>query len=199
MSPPTPEVNTEDPVLLARTAGGDDDAFDELVRRHQGRVRAFLAARLARADDVDDLAQDVFIAVFRSADRFDGRDAVWPWIKGIATHILQGHLRSRYRDRLRPVERLEETIDQLGAAAMEALDDDDERVLGALGACLETLSPEARELVRRRYADGAAVDELARELRRKAHSLSVTLLRIRRALRTCIEGRLGSPLAGSSP
>ena len=72
-----------DVALLAACAVGDSAALGALFDRHRSAVQRFLA-RLADQRDTDDLVQETFLQVNRSADRFRGRSSVKTWILGIA-------------------------------------------------------------------------------------------------------------------
>lgn len=71
--------------LAARAAGGNDDAFAELVRRHQAALRGFLL-RLTRGEHAlaDDLAQDTFFHAWRKIGQFRGDGAFAGWLARIA-------------------------------------------------------------------------------------------------------------------
>jgi RNA polymerase sigma-70 factor, ECF subfamily len=75
-----------DEALVRRAATGQREAFEELVRRHRGRVYA-LALRLCRnADDAEDALQETFIAAYRALPRFDRRARFSTWLYRIATN-----------------------------------------------------------------------------------------------------------------
>jgi RNA polymerase sigma-70 factor (ECF subfamily) len=75
-----------DEVLARRAAEGQREAFEELVRRHRGRVYA-LALRICRnGDDAEDALQETFIAAYRALPRFDRRARVSTWLYRIATN-----------------------------------------------------------------------------------------------------------------
>ncbi len=75
-----------DEALARRAAAGRRDAFEELVRRHRGRVYA-LALRICRnPDDAEDALQETFIAAYRALPRFDRRARVSTWLYRIATN-----------------------------------------------------------------------------------------------------------------
>lgn len=75
-----------DEVLVRDAAAGRREAFEELVRRHSGRVYA-LALRICRnPDDAEDALQETFIAAYRALPRFDRRARVSTWLYRIATN-----------------------------------------------------------------------------------------------------------------
>ena len=75
-----------DEALVRRAASGHREAFEELVRRHRGRVYA-LALRICRnPDDAEDALQETFIAAYRALPRFDRRARVSTWLYRIAAN-----------------------------------------------------------------------------------------------------------------
>ena len=82
--------------LLARASRGDRHAFGELVRGHEGRVRALLLRLCADRTLADDLAQEVFLRAFRGLVGFEGRSAFGTWVYRIAYNVYCNH-RTRTR------------------------------------------------------------------------------------------------------
>lgn len=98
---------SEDEALVRRFQRGDEEAFDELVERHRRRVFA-LACRLVGEPEADDLAQEVFLAGYRSLPSFRGDSTFSTWIYRITVHVCSHHLRRR---RLPTAELEEEYLD----------------------------------------------------------------------------------------
>lgn len=91
-----------DAALVRAALGGDEGAFAEIVRRYKGRVCA-TAARFARGgDDLDDLAQEIFVRVWKGMAAWRGDAPFGHWIARIATRVCYDHLRRR-RARPKPV------------------------------------------------------------------------------------------------
>lgn len=101
-------------VELARS--GDVDAFAELVRRHERRVRGALARLLDDRRDVEEATQDVFVQAWRALGRFEGRSAVFTWLYRIA--VNEALMRQR-RKRL-PLTELEDVADSASTSSTEA-------------------------------------------------------------------------------
>jgi RNA polymerase sigma-70 factor (ECF subfamily) len=91
---PASESMSEDEVLVRRFQRGEEAAFDELVDRHRRRVFA-LACRLVGELEADDLAQEVFLAAYRSLATFRGDSSFSTWLYRITVHICSHHLRRR--------------------------------------------------------------------------------------------------------
>ncbi len=76
----------EDWALNQRVAGGDRAAFQLLVLRHEGRLRAFLAR--AAGSDADDLAQEAFVRAWQRAGDYRGQGSYAAWIMGIGWRLF---------------------------------------------------------------------------------------------------------------
>src|SRR5260370_35653784 len=76
----------DDRELVRSAQAGDKEAFEELVRRHQHRVFAVAGGILRRREDVEDIAQQVFVNGYFSLKRFDQRAAVVAWVDSIAVN-----------------------------------------------------------------------------------------------------------------
>ena len=89
---------SEDERLVAAALSGDDEAFAVLVSRHKRRVFG-IAARFARnAQELDDLAQDIFIRAYKSLSGFRGDAPFEHWISRIAVRKCYDLLRRRRRE-----------------------------------------------------------------------------------------------------
>jgi RNA polymerase sigma-70 factor, ECF subfamily len=75
-----------DAVLLGRIATGDRTAMHVLFSNHQVQVYRFVLRRLGNKALAEDVASEVFLEVWRHADRFEGRSTVSSWILAIARH-----------------------------------------------------------------------------------------------------------------
>lgn len=87
----------DDAAALARAAQGDPAAFDGVVRRHEARVRSFLA-RVSGATAADDLAQQTFVAAWRKAGQYRGDGPVGAWLLGIAWTVFLMERRAAGRE-----------------------------------------------------------------------------------------------------
>lgn len=93
----------EDEELLRRAREGDLDAFAQLVRRSEGRVRALLSRLLDDARDIEEAAQDTFVQAWRNLERFRGQAAPATWFYRIAVNEALQRTR-RKRIETRPLE-----------------------------------------------------------------------------------------------
>src|SRR6266849_2704066 len=94
-SPARPSGVPDDPELVRRAQAEDKEAFEELVRRHQHRVGAVAGGILRRREDVEDIAQQVFVKAYFSLKRFDQRAAFSTWLYKITVNECWDLLRKK--------------------------------------------------------------------------------------------------------
>src|ERR1700757_1028015 len=85
----------DDRELVRRAQGGDKEAYEELVHRHQHRVFAVAGGILRRREDVEDIAQQVFVKAYFSLKRFDQRAAFSTWLYKITVNECWDMLRKK--------------------------------------------------------------------------------------------------------
>jgi RNA polymerase sigma-70 factor (ECF subfamily) len=93
--------------LLERLKRRDEAAFNTLVALHQGPVYRLLARMLGDPAEAEDVAQEVFVTVFKALDGFRGESKLSTWIHRIATNHARNRLKyhgRRKRGVLRPIE-----------------------------------------------------------------------------------------------
>jgi RNA polymerase sigma-70 factor (ECF subfamily) len=143
--------------LMRRIATGDTEAFAELVRRHQHAVYGTVAKMLGNPTDAEDIAQQVFLRVWRSAPRYQPTAKFTTWLFTIARNLVFNESRRRQR---KPAVSLDEREEEQHAAT--SIDDDplpDERILhqeleAAVDAAIRRLPEKQRmAVILRRYQE----------------------------------------------
>ena len=190
----------DDDELIARLARGDESALRELFRRHAPWLAVRLRAALP-AQDVEDVLQETFLAVWRSARDYRPQGAAGGWLWVIARRQSAGWLRRRGRD-ARPVDTaalddtaLNTALDgALAAAARAAARDPMEAVMARtdLAAALAVLGPEGspeREVWRLLYVEDQPVAQVARLMGVPQGTVKSRAHRVRRLMRTALAGR----------
>jgi RNA polymerase sigma-70 factor, ECF subfamily len=183
--------------LIERSRNGDAAAFSQLVALHQGRVRAYVGAYISgslnRSDVVDDLAQEAFLAAFRSLDSYKGDAPFGVWLLGIARHKALMHLRGEVRRLQRESRSIEGVLAPFLVASLEGDEDQlprREQEIAALQLCLENLPPGSAALIADRYFRSRSIGDIAREIGKGEGAIRMSLLRLRQVLRTCVKNRL---------
>ncbi len=173
---PHPEPAVPDPV----------DSFEVRVREHQAGLRAFIRALGVEDIWVDDLAQEAFIVAYRRLADFEPGSDFGRWLRGIARHLVanERHKDAR-RARLLPMAVADALLnrDPAGDSGPPEL----ARLVPVMQECVARLPSRSRELLQRRYAACEKAGALARELRMNVDALRQSLLRIRIAVKQCIE------------
>jgi RNA polymerase sigma-70 factor (ECF subfamily) len=149
------EERISDEMLLKRVAEGDKAAMHIMFASHRVRVFRFIQGMVRNAVIADDLVSQVFLDVWRSANRFEGRARVSTWLLSIARFKALSALR----------ERKHETIDQDDLAEIVDAADNPEVALdrketnAILRECIDRLSPTHREIIDLVYYHEQSVTE----------------------------------------
>ncbi len=96
--------DAEDVRLMQLVAGGDTTAFEQLVERHQTLVAGTVARMLGSNSDVEDIAQQVFIRVWKSAGRYVARAKFTTWLLKITRNLVFNEMRRAKRHPHLPVQ-----------------------------------------------------------------------------------------------
>ena len=93
-------VQASDPELISAFLGGSEAAFEELMQRYQDRIFRLLSRYTRDAMECEDLAQEVFLKVFRKLHTFQHDSQFFTWLYRIAVTTATDHLARRSRRRL---------------------------------------------------------------------------------------------------
>lgn len=185
----------DDRELVRQAKDGHKEAFEALVVRHQSRVFAVAGGILRNREDVEDIAQQVFLKAYFSLKRFDQRAAFSTWLYKITVNECWDLLRKRkVRPLVLEVDLSEEQARQYQAA--EQLSDgrqdaseqlaSRERVEQLLG-CLEERD---RSMLVLKEVQGFSVDEIAELMEINANTVKVRLFRARQRIAESLKRRL---------
>jgi RNA polymerase sigma-70 factor (ECF subfamily) len=152
-----PAEAVEDEVLLARIAGGDKEAMHVFYRRHRVAVYRFVLRFLRDEAAAEDIANDVFIDVYRQAGRFEGRSKPSTWLLGMARFKALS-ARRRQRDTVDADEALESFEDDADTPEVAVQKQDKAR---ALRMCIDRLTPEHREVIDLTFYHGKSIREIS--------------------------------------
>ncbi len=93
------ELHDPDVRLMLQVREGDAAAFTELVLRYQNRLLTVLEHLVGNREQAEDLAQEVFVRVFKARERYEPEAKFSTWLFTIANNIASNALRSRNRRR----------------------------------------------------------------------------------------------------
>jgi RNA polymerase sigma-70 factor, ECF subfamily len=169
---------TSDEVLIGRIASGDRLAMQVLYARHHVRVYRFVLRLVSDPTMAEELISEVFLDVWRQANRFEGRSAVSTWLLAIARFKALSALRRR----------TDEELDEEAAAAIEDPSDDPEVSLqkkdkgDILRKCLTALSADHREIIDLVYYHEKSIEEVAEVLKIPENTVKTRMFYARKKL-----------------
>ncbi|HKR90381.1 MAG TPA: sigma-70 family RNA polymerase sigma factor [Phenylobacterium sp.] len=171
--------------LMPRIAQGDRAALRALYEATSAKLFAVCLRILSDREESEDVLQDVYVTIWRRADRFDPtRASVAAWISTIARNRAIDRLRARGPlARSEPVEDLKIADDQPGADARLALADEAAR----LEACLAELDERTRAVIRTAFFEGVTYEALARRMDTPLGTVKSWIRRGLARLRGCLE------------
>lgn len=187
----------EDRELVRQAQNGNDPAFEELVRRHQQRVFALVGGILRRREDVEDVAQQVFLKAFVSLKRFDQRAAFSTWLYKITVNECWDYLRKK---KVRPLV-YESDLSEEQVSRLDGIVSQDRPPVGPseqaeardmIERMLEKLPEQDKQLLLLKEVEGFSVEELAEILNLNVNTVKVRLFRTRGRVMDAYRKRLGS-------
>jgi RNA polymerase sigma-70 factor (ECF subfamily) len=123
--------------MMLRVKGGDDSAFDFLVQKYRRPMISFMYRMAHNSAAAEDLAQDVFLRVYRSREGYEASAKFTTWLYRIATNLAVNHARDHRHER---------------PEAQVSLDEPDEETGSTLDVPDRSLSAEEKIIRRERMA-----------------------------------------------
>ena len=176
--------------VIAKAKQHDKDAFCEIVRLHEGMIRGYIARFIGDVDVVFDLAQETFLAAYRRFDTFDPERDLAAWLRGIARFASLHYLRDTGRRRVHETIGLDESILLWREERLEQESDASVAYTDGLKRCMEKLDASSARVIDLRYFKRLPIKEISTALQHSEGAVQMTLLRIRQALRKCINTQL---------
>jgi RNA polymerase sigma-70 factor (ECF subfamily) len=143
--------------LVAASQRGDPEAFGSLFDVYYGPVYRYVAARVGRPSDAEDLAQLVFVKALEALPRYESRGVPFGgWLFRLARNVVIDHIRTRREhvtlDLVMERPSREDGPDELAALRQE---------LDSVAAALRRLTPDQREAIELRFFAGLSAKEAA--------------------------------------
>ncbi len=179
-------VRAADFDLARRAARGDMAAFEEIYRLHHRRVYSLCLRMTQNAAESEDLAQEVFVHLFRTIDSFRGESHFTTWLHRMTVNQVLMHFRRRKRRR---TESLNDTETFAQVASRDACATPSADSL-ALDAAIAELPPGYRAVLILHDVEGYEHEEIARLLGCAAGTSKSQLHKARLRLRTLLKRRV---------
>ncbi|MBJ7411971.1 MULTISPECIES: sigma-70 family RNA polymerase sigma factor [unclassified Phenylobacterium] len=148
--------------LMTRIAAGEREALRQLYQATSAKLFGVCLRILSDREESEDVLQDVYVTIWRRADRFDGaRASVMTWVSTIARNRAIDRLRARgpmaYAE---PVEELEIPDGADSAETLLAAADDRDRLHG----CMSELDDRTQSVIRTAFFEGVTYEALAKRM-----------------------------------
>ena len=165
--------------LVAAAKAGDPEAFGSLFDAYYGPVYRYVASRVGRPSDAEDLAQLVFVKVLESLPRYEQRGVPFGgWLFRLARNVVIDHVRTR-REHVTLEVIVEKSTDDQGPDELAVL----RQEMDSIAHALRRLTPDQREAVELRFFAGLSAKEAAEAMGRQEGTVRGLQFRAIAALR----------------
>lgn len=191
---PAPESDrSEDFDLVRRALAGSEDAFIDLVRKHESRIFTLVSRIVVNREDAEDVTQEAFTKAYARLSSFTFQAAFFTWLYRIAVNAATDFVKSRRRRRTTSLDELTESGPALAAPGSRP-DRSASRgeLRERLREAIAELPPVFRTVLVLRELEDLAYDEIARILGCSIGTVESRLFRARARIRESLGPYLGA-------
>jgi RNA polymerase sigma-70 factor, ECF subfamily len=190
--------------FIERLAKRDERAFNELVELYEARVFRLLLRMMGRRDEAEDMAQEVFVQIFKAIGTFRGDSKLSTWIYRVSVNLCKNRMKYLSRrhtdgeDELEPVaERA--ALDEAKGVTFGDVAQPDRLVEGyqmerVVQICISELEPDFREVLILRDVEDLSYEELSEITGLPDGTVKSRLHRARAMLKASVERRMGEKI-----
>jgi len=169
--------------LIERAQKGDSAAFNEIVLVYRKRILGTITRLIARPEDVEDVAQEVFVRLYFSLDHLRAAEVFEPWLHRLTTNAAYDYLRKqRRRQEFRMSDLSEQQVVMADAMAGGKVEHDqlhNKKIREAVDSLLGAVSEADRVLLLQKEVEGLSLKELEKIYKVNENALKVRLFRAR--------------------
>ena len=169
--------------LIKRAQAGDNAAFNEIVLAYRKRILGTIMRVIARPEDVEDVAQEVFLRLYFSLDQLRTAEVFEPWLYRLTVNAAYDYLRKqRRRPEYRMSDLSEQQVLMADATAGGKVEHDDQyqkKIRESVDALLGAVSEADRFLLMLKEVEGLSLKELEKIYQVNENALKVRLFRAR--------------------
>lgn len=180
-----------DEELVKKVKDGDIDAFEDIIKKYEKKIFSLIYNMLRNENEIEDIAQEVFIKVYKNLDKFHGDSSLYTWIYKIATNLCLDQIKKR-KDIIYMDEKLRVNDDEVEFQIPSDEKTQDElyeqkELKQKLEKCIEKLPEKQRAMIVLRDIKGLAYDEIAEILELKLGTVKSQINRARLKLKELLE------------
>ena len=169
--------------LIQRAQAGDNAAFNQVVLAYRKRIMGTVGRLIARREDVEDVAQEVFLRLYFSLDQLRTAEVFEPWLHRLTVNAAYDYLRKqRRRQEFRMSDLSEQQVVMADAVAGGKVDQEEQhrtRIRESVDALLGAVSEADRILLMLKEVEGLSLKELEKIYKVNENALKVRLFRAR--------------------
>ncbi len=177
--------------LIRRAQQGDSAAFNDVVLAYRKRTMGTIGRLIARTEDVEDVAQEVFLRLYFSLDQLRAPEVFEPWLYRLTVNAAYDYLRKqRRRPEFRMSDLSEQQVMMADAAAGGKAEHDQQqkkKLRETVDSLLGAVSEADRVLLLMKEVEGLSLRELEKIYRVKENALKVRLFRARQRVLKAFE------------
>ena len=172
--------------VIKKVLDGDKSAFRELVHTYSPAMRVYLSSRLSDRQTVEDLMQEIFVAIYWNLKTYDGESDPQVWVRAVTRNKLMSYLRTQYSQK-NSVNVKKVQIEEFLLNELDTINNNQQEVLYRLNSCIAKQKESNRELIEARYFSRESVINIAERLKTTVSAISSELYRVRKQLKQCLE------------
>ncbi len=169
--------------LIERAKEGDPSAFNQVVLAYRKRILGTISRLIGRPEDVEDVAQEVFVRLYYSLDQLRSADVFEPWLYRLTVNAAYDYLRRvkrRHESRMADMSETQVVMADSAAGGKRSAEEERKRkVKDLVEALFEHVSEEDRILLTLKEVEGLSLKELEQIYRVNENALKVRLFRAR--------------------
>jgi RNA polymerase sigma-70 factor, ECF subfamily len=178
--------------LIKRAQAADSAAFNEIVLAYRKRILGTITRLIARPEDVEDVAQEVFLRLYFSLDQLRTAEVFEPWLYRLTVNAAYDYLRKqRRRQEYRMSDLSEQQVlmaDALAGGRVEQDQRESNKARETVDALLGAVSEADRILLMLKELEGLSLKELEKIYNINENALKVRLFRARQRVLKAFEG-----------
>jgi RNA polymerase sigma-70 factor, ECF subfamily len=188
--------------LIERAREGDDAAFNQIVLAYRKRILGTIGRLIGRPEDVEDVAQEVFLRLYFSLEQLRAAEVFEPWLYRLTVNAAYDYLRRQRRRGESRMADLSETQVILADAAAGKRQRDDELYKAGIRetaqALLAHVSEQDRILLTLKEVEGLSLKELEKVYGANENALKVRLFRARQRVLRAMDSLTGGKTTKST-
>ena len=169
--------------LIERARGGDGGAFNDMVLAYRKRIMGTISRLIGRPEDVEDVAQEVFVRLYYSLDQLRTPEVFEPWLYRLTVNASYDYLRrAKRRNESRMADLSEQQVlmaDSLAGGRQEGAERQKGKIRDFVDALFQHVSEEDRLLLTLKEVEGLSLKELEKIYDVKENAIKVRLFRAR--------------------